>query len=532
VVAKKEIFMNETEPTINKWLITLTVMTATIMSAVDISIVNVALPYMRGNFGASVEEITWVATGYLLSNVVVMPMVAMLTARFGRRRFYLFSIILFTITSMLCGLSWNLSSLIAFRVLQGIGGGAIIPISQAILRESFPTEEQGKIIGIYGLGVILGPAFSPTLGGWLTDAYSWRWIFFINVPVGVLTLALISRYIHDPHYLVRDKGRLDYWGLALLTIGLSSLQLLLEKGERWQWFDSWFIVWLTVLAGVGMALFVWRELTITRPAVDLRLFTDFNFTIGTLFGGVFGIALYGSLFLLPLFLQEIVGYSALNSGLTMMPRSLAMAFTMPLAGRLYNRTGPRALVGIGMLISSFSFWQLSQLTLGVGFWDIFVPQALQGVGFGLVFVSLTTSAMITIDRCRMTSATGLYVVVRQVCGSIGIALVATLLARSQAPGHTTLAEHLTPYWDAAVRWLAGLSAVYSGHFTISAMATAKALNHTTLMTGRQAALLAFNHVFLLLALLFLVSFPLTFLLQSGRKRLIAPVEGTVVEPVQ
>jgi DHA2 family multidrug resistance protein len=509
--------MNETEPAVNKWLITLTVMTATIMAALDISIVNVALPYMRGNLGASVEEITWVATGYLLSNVIIMPMIAMLTARFGRRNFYLFSTLLFTATSMLCGVAWNLSSLVFFRTLQGVGGGAIIPISQAILRESFPPEEQGKIIGIYGLGVILGPAFGPTLGGWLTDTYSWRWIFFINVPVGLLNLVLISRYIHDPHYLMRDKGRIDYGGLAFLTIGLGCLQLLLEKGEQWDWFGSKFIVWLAILAALGIVFFIWRELTFRKPAVDLRLFRDTNFATGTLLGGIFGIALYGSLFLLPLFLQEILGYPALDSGLTLMPRSLAMAFTMPIAGRLYNRCGPRLLVGTGMLVSGFSFWQLSRLNLGVGFWDIFMPQALQGVGFGLVFVSLTTSAMITIEKSRMTAATGLYVVVRQIFGSIGIAVAATGLIRSQAFGHAVLAEHLTPYRDVVGRWLTATAGGFAARGTASAAIPAKAHSLLAAMTERQAAMLAYNHVFFLLSLLFGLSFPLIFLLRNGSK---------------
>lgn len=522
--------MNRSEPVTNKWLITATVMVATIMAALDISIVNVALPYMRGNFGATVEEITWVATGYLLSNVIVMPMVAMLSARFGRRRLYLFSILLFTIASMLCGLAWDLSSLIAFRALQGVGGGAIIPISQAILRETFPPEEQGKIIGIYGLGVILAPAFSPTLGGWLTDTYSWRWIFFINVPVGVLTIILISRTIHDPPYLVRDRGRLDYWGLALLTIGLSALLLLLEKGERLAWFESRTIVRLTLLATGAMALFVWRELASKRAAVDLRLFKDLNFATGTVFGGVFGIALYGSLFLLPLFLQEILGYSAMNAGLTMMPRSITMAFTMPLAGRLYNRAGPRLLAGCGMLLSAFSFWQLSCLQPDVGYWDIVVPQALQGVGFGLIFVALTTSAMVTIDRSRITAATGLYVVVRQICGSIGIALVATFLARGQVAGHDPLVAQLTLYWEMFGRWLARLSAVLTGRATAPVPDQARHL--LAVVTEQQAAIQAFNHVFLLLAFLFVASFPLTFLLHGNHKRSLPPADGAVVDPAQ
>lgn len=505
------------EPVEHRWLITFTVMTATIMAAIDVSIVNVALPYMRGNLGASVEEITWVATGYLLSNVIVMPIIAMLTGRFGRRRFYLFSIVLFASTSMLCGVAWNLSSLIGFRTLQGIGGGAIIPISQAILRESFPPEDQGKIIGIYGLGVILGPAFGPTLGGWLTDTYSWRWIFFINVPVGVLTVFLISRYIHDPPYLERGKGKIDAPGLALLMIGLGSLQLMLEKGEQWDWFGSRMIVTLAVLTVAGIVFFVIRELTTEKPAVDLRLFKDVNFAAGTFLGGIFGIALYGSLFLLPLFLQEILGYTALDSGLTLMPRSLAMAFTMPVAGRLYNRTGPRFLVGAGMLVSGFSFWQLSRLNLQVGYWDLFTAQVLQGIGFGMVFVSLTTTAMVTMARSKMTAATGLYVVARQIAGSVGIALVATILTRSQTLARAILVEHLTPYRNTVSRWLAGAGQALAAAGTSQANQAPAGLQLLDALATRQAAMLAFNRIFFFLALLFVFSFPLIVLLREKRR---------------
>jgi len=514
---KPEIRPEDFEPVPHRGLITFTVMMATIMAAIDVSIVNVALPYMRGNLGASVEEITWVATGYLLSNVIVMPIIAMLSGRFGRRRFYLFSILLFTATSMLCGVAWSLSSLITFRTLQGIGGGAIIPISQAILRESFPPRDQGKIIGIYGLGVILGPAFGPTLGGWLTDTYSWRWIFFINVPVGVLTVFLISRFIHDPPYLVREKGKIDSPGLAFLVIGLGSLQLMLEKGEQWDWFASRLIVTLTVLAGLGIIFFIWRELAVGKPAVDLRLFKNINFAAGTFLGGIFGIALYGSLFLLPIFLQEILHYSSLDAGLTLMPRSLAMAVTMPLAGRLYNRIGPRLLVGAGMLVSGFSFWQLSRLNLQVGYWDLFWAQVLQGVGFGLVFVSLTTSAMITMARSKMTAATGLYVVVRQISGSVGIALVATTLTRTQSLAHSLLVENLTPYRDIVGQWLAGAGRALAASGAAAADQAPASLRLLEAMVSRQAAMLAFNRVFFLMSLLFFFSFPLLWVLRGDRK---------------
>ncbi len=368
------------------------VIMVTIMAALDISIVNVALPYMRGNLGASVEEITWVATGYILSNVIIMPLVAMMSARYGRKRFYMASIFLFTASSLLCAMSWDLTSLVVFRVIQGIGGGAIIPVGQAILRESFPTEEQGIAMGIYGFGVVLGPAFGPALGGWLTDNFSWRWIFFINIPIGILNLILITRFLRDPPYLKREKGKIDFQGLGFLVLGLGALQLMLEKGETKDWFQSNFIVYLALLSFVGMALFIWRELTADRPAVDLRVLKNVPFATGTLLVGVLGLGQYAALFILPMFLQQLLGYPALDSGLVLLPRGLCMALIMPVAGRMYNRLGPRVLIGAGLIVTAISFWQLSTMSLQVGFWELFVPNMLQGGGFGLIFLPIRESA--------------------------------------------------------------------------------------------------------------------------------------------
>ncbi|MGA2106657.1 MAG: DHA2 family efflux MFS transporter permease subunit, partial [Syntrophorhabdales bacterium] len=309
----------------NKWLVTITVMTAALMGSLDMSIVNVALPHIRGSLGASVEEIAWVATGYMLSNVITMPVVAFLSSRYGRKRFYIFSVALFTCTSMLCGLAWDLPSMVAFRVLQGIGGGALLPLAQAILRETYPPKEQARAMGIYGLGIILAPAFAPTLGGWLTDNYSWPWIFFINVPVGVLNVLLIMRFIQDPPYLVREKGKIDLAGLSLMAVGLGALQIMLEKGDQKDWFASHFIMYLAVIACLGLLFFVVRELTADTPAVDLWILKDSNFSSGTLLSGILGVGLFSSLFILPLFLQQLLGYPALNSGIAVMPRSVGMA---------------------------------------------------------------------------------------------------------------------------------------------------------------------------------------------------------------
>jgi len=511
----------------DKWIITLTVMIGTIMSALDTSIVNVALPYMRGTLGASIEEITWVATGYILSNVIIMPIVGMLSARYGRKNFYLFSIVSFTISSMLCGMAWDLTSMVVFRVIQGIGGGALIPVSQAILRETYPPEEQGKAMGLYGFGVVLGPAFGPTLGGWLTDHYSWPWIFYINVPIGMINILMVMRYIKDPPYLVREKGRIDMLGLGLMTLGLGALQIMLERGEREAWFESDIIRILLVISLAALALFIWRELICEKPAVDLRILKDVNFSSGSLIGGLLGMGLYGSLFLLPIFLQQLLGYPALDSGIALMPRSIAMAIAMPVAGRFYNKLGPRVLIGTGLVVTAVAFYALSRLSLNVGYMDIFLPQFLQGIGFGLIFVALSTAALSTIERRSITAASGLYNVVRQVFASIGIAIAASQLTKVTTSNYALLAEKVTEYSEVGSQWIGTVAGSMQGQGADPSSARHMAL---TLLDGeiyRQAAMLAYNYLYLLITSLFIISFPFIFLLKSNKKK--EGVEEIVVE---
>jgi MFS transporter, DHA2 family, multidrug resistance protein len=497
----------------DKWLISATVIMGTIMSALDISIVNVALPYMRGNLGASVEEITWVATGYILSNVIIMPLVAMMSERYGRKRFYMASIFLFTASSLLCAMSWDLTSLVVFRIIQGVGGGAIIPVGQAILRESFPPEEQGMAMGVYGFGVVLGPAFGPTLGGWLTDNFSWRWIFLINIPIGILNLMLITRFLHDPSYLKREKGRIDFQGVGFLVLGLGALQLMLEKGETKDWFQSNFIVCLALVSFAAMLLFIWRELKVDRPAVDLRVLKNLPFASGTLLVGVLGLGQYAALFILPMFLQQLLGYPALDSGLLLLPRGLCMALVMPVAGRMYNRLGPRILIGAGLIVTAVSFWQLSTMSLSVGFWDLFIPNMLQGGGFGLIFVALSTAVLSAIEKPQMTAATGIYNVVRQVFGSVGIAIAATVLTRGEQTYRAGLVKNLSvfnPVMSDRLRSMAVSAGGGSSLYTQHRMAL-KLLDGELM---RQAGMLAYNYVFLLVTVLFVLSIPLVFLLRG------------------
>jgi len=510
----------------HKWLVTLTVMTGALMGALDMSIVNVALPHIRGSLGASVEEVAWVATGYMLSNVITMPVVALLASRIGRKRFYILSVALFTCASMLCGLAWDLTSMVAFRILQGIGGGALLPLAQAILRETFPAKEQAKAMSIYGLGIILGPAFAPTLGGWLTDNYSWPWIFFINVPVGVLNVLLIMRFIEDPPYLVREKGKIDVSGLFLVALGLGALQVMLEKGGQKDWFASNFIVYLAVASCLGLLFFVIRELTTDAPAVNLRIMKDINFSSGTFLSAVLGLGLFASLFVLPLFLQQLLGYPAFDSGMAVIPRSIGMGVAMPVTGRLYNRAGPKLLIAIGLFINGIAFFQLSHLSLAVGYWDIFVPQVLQGIGSGFIFVSLSTAVLSTIERPLMTAASGLYNVIRQIFGTVGIALAATLLTRGETYYHALLTEQVTAFSDAASESVRQLSGFLSSQGMDASGTGFEALKILDGVVTRQASMLAYNHVYFLIGLVYLCSIPLAVLIKDPRR---ARGAGMIVE---
>ncbi len=515
---------NREELPTHKWIIAGSVMTGTIMAVLDSSIVNVALPSMSGTMGATIEQITWVVTGYILANVLIMPLVALLSGRFGRKNFYLFNVVLFTAASMACGLVRTLPMMVLFRAIQGIGGGVLLTVSQAILRETFPADEQGTAMGIFGLGVVLAPAFGPTLGGWLTDQYSWPWIFYINVPIGVINLILVSRFVEDPSYLVRRKGDIDWIGLGLMVAGLGSLQLMLESGERNDWFQSGFVIRLLIIAVVGLTAFVWRELTTPHPAVDLRILRNISFSSATALGGVLGVALMGSLFLLPLFLQNLLGYTAVKSGLALMPRSLAMAVIMPIGGRFYNKLGPRLLVGVGLLVTGFSFWDLSHLTTQVGFWDIFWPQVWQGVGFSLIFVALSTAALATIAKPDVTAATGLYNVSRSVFGSVGIAVAATQLTAGVTRYHAMLAERAGSANAAAVSWLSSMTSALMARTGVDvATARQQALRIMDIMVTRQATVLSYNRVFVLVSLLFVIALPLVFLLKRGHA-----IEGEMV----
>jgi DHA2 family multidrug resistance protein len=499
-----------------KWLITSAVMMGTLMGGISGSIINVALPHMRGSLSASIEEIAWVSTGFMLSSVIVMPIIALLSSRFGRKNYLIFSVLTFTIASMFCGIAWDLDSMVFFRIIQGIGGGALIPIAMAVLRETFPPKEQAQAMSIFGLGVMLGPAFAPTIGGWITDHYSWRWCFYINVPFGALTIYLIMRYVVDPSYLIREKGKMDIPGLMFLAAGLGSLQIMLERGQRENWLSSSFIQFLALIAILGLVLFIWRELTTEKPAVNLRILKDLNYASGTALGSILNMGLMGGIFILPLFLQQLLQYPAYDSGIALLPRSLSMAMAMAIGGRLYNHIGPKPLVGGGLVVCFFSSYWLSRLALDVGYWDIFAAQFLQGIGFGFLFVSLSTASLSTIQLPMMTAATGLHNVIRHMFGSIGIAMSATFLSRSESIYRTMLMENINTYRNVTNDRLRLFSSYFFSRGFDQVTADSKALKILQAIVMRQSMMLSFNHVFFLVALLFIVAIPFVFFLKDDR----------------
>ncbi len=508
-----------TAPQVNKWTVTIAVTVGTLMGAIDSSIVNVALPHMRGTLGASIQEITWVSTGYIVAMVIVMPLVAWLGTVFGRKRVYLFCLGLFLVGSFFCGAARSLSTLVIFRIVQGLGAGALQPTEQAILRETFPLEEQGMAMGLYGLAVMIGPALGPTLGGYIVDNFEWPWIFYINIPIGIIGILMVQRFIHDPEHAKARGGpaRIDFVGILFLVAGLGLLQTVLEKGNENDWFQSAFIAAMALAAVVSLAIFVVQELTSEQPAVDLRILKNLSFTSGTLVGAILGAALFGSMFLLPLFMQELLGYDATQSGLALMPRALAMIVMMPLAGMLYNRLGHYLQVPLGLGLSALATFLMSRFTLQSGTWQILLPQILQGIGFSLMFVSLSTVTLSTIRREQMTNATGLYNLIRQLGGSFGVAIFATFLENRRELAHNSIIAHLVPTRGAVQQRLAMLSSGLGSRAGVhGGTAHRMGLGALAFEVYRQSATMGYEQTFLWVALLIGGCIPLVFLIRKGK----------------
>jgi len=496
-------------------MITLTVMLGLIMAIIDASIVNVALNDMAGNLGSSIDEIGWVATGYILANVIVMPLNGWLTARFGRRNFYAACVAIFTLSSLLCGTATNVWQLVFYRVIQGLGGGALQPTAQAILFESYPPERRAGAMAIFGLGAMVGPALGPTLGGVIVDNYSWPLIFYINIPIGIVAFVMTLAYIRDPAYVKRDRSPIDYVGLGLLACGIASLQYVLERGQREDWFSSSTIVVLTVVSVVALVVFILKELRDPRPLVDLSVFRSRAFSAGSGIGIITGFGLFGTALIIPLFLQNVLGFTATETGMALLPGAIATAISMPIASRLVARVDGRILIACGMLIFAFAAWWMGGLNQDSGYWNVFWPRAVQGFALGFLFVPLSTATLGEITRDRMANATGIYTLLRQLGGSLGIAILQFLQQRNEDNAYAALASSVTPANPAVSTYINDL------HGTATQLWQMVMLN---------ATVISYDGVLRLCGVIFVLSVPLVFLLGWRRAQTgAAPAAGAIAD---
>jgi DHA2 family multidrug resistance protein len=510
-------FPDPGRPPARRWLIAISVMSSAVMEVLDTSVVNVSLPHIAGSLSATVDESTWVLTSYLIANAVILPISGWLANLIGRKRLLLTVVSGFTISSVLCGLAPNLGALIFFRVLQGTTGGGLQPLSQAVLLEEFPPEERGKAMAFWGLGIVAAPILGPTLGGWITDTYSWRWVFYINLPIGIISLVMISLFLYDPPYIRRGKLRVDLWGLGMLAVGMGALQIMLDKGQEEDWFASHFIVTLAVIASVMLTAFVLRELYTPQPIVRFRLLRYRSFAAGIVLITVLGFVLYGSLVLLPLFMQTLLGWTATTAGIWTSPRGIATALCMPLVGYLLGkRWDARLMLIFGFVVASMAFFGYSRMSLQSGTWDILLYQINQGAGMAFVFVPLTVLTMDPIPKAETGYATSLYSVMRNIGSSVGISFVTTWVARRSQFHQSILAAHITRY-DLRSQQLLGLA---RGHFFHlgSDWSTAghRGLEVLYGMLRQQAALLSFVEVFRIMGFLFLATVPLVLLMRRAR----------------
>ena len=518
-------------PPVNKWVVTLSVTFGTLMGAIDASIVNVAVPHLVGALGVTIEQITWVTTGFVIATVMVMPLTGFLARLFGQKRVYLAALLLFVVGSALCGFARTLPMLVIFRIVQGLGAGALQPTEQAILRQTFPPEEQGMAMAVFGMAVVLGPAFGPTLGGYIVDNYSWPWIFFINVPVGIVSLLMVTRFVHEPEDIrianqtraIQQRKNMDWWGIALLISGLAMMQYVLEEGNADDWFQSHLIQVLTFGAILALTFLVIRELSAPVPAVDLSLFKDMIFLSGTLVGAVMFAMLMAITFLLPLFMQTLLGFTATQAGLALMPRSLVMLVVMPIVGRIYNIVSPRIVIAFGIFCFAWSAWLMGHYTLATTSGGVVVVLAIQGVAFACLFIPLTTIALTSIPRHRLADATGLNSLFRQTGGSMGLAIFATLLSRYASQAQASLTTHISPDRFAVTERFAMLQRAFMARgfdFSSARQASARALEFTIV---QQAMVLSFEKLFLLAGISFLCVLPLVFMLRA------APRTGEKIE---
>ncbi len=499
----------------NKWIIAVTVMLPTLIEIIDTSVANVSLDHIRGSLSAGIDESAWVLTSYLVSNAIVIPMTGWFARSFGRKRYLLFSLSLFTAASVLCGSSTSLGMLVFFRVLQGIGGGALQPLSQAILLESFPPKEHGIAMAIFGIGAMFGPIAGPLMGGYITDTLSWRWIFYVNLPIGLFAAFMVTLFIHDPPYLKRtEKLKVDTWGIALLTLGIGALQIVLDKGQREDWFNSDFILVLSAVSVLALLLFVIVELYFAEtPIVDLRAFKNITFGTGNVVMFIAFFNLFGSIVLLPLYSQILLGYTAFLAGLVLSPGGVATLFTMPIVGKLIVKRNPKYLLAFGIAVCALSTWMMSRFTPAADFSSLMWPRIYLGVGMGFLFIPLTTLTLSSIPRPQMGNATSIYNLLRNLGGSFGVAFATTMFTRRAQVHQTHLTEHLTWFDQAFRTTVEGGKAILVGRGIPGGAAESVSMKAIYGQAVKQATAMGFNDSFWILSVMMACVLPLVLLLR-------------------
>ena len=510
------------KPKYNPWLIALTVTLATFMEILDTSIANVSLRHIAGNLSASYEESTWVLTSYLVSNAIILPISAWLSTIIGRKRFYMTCVALFTASSLLCGMAPSLGMLIFFRVLQGVGGGGLQPSEQAILADTFPASKRGMAFAVYGMAIVLAPAIGPTIGGYITDNYNWRWIFYINVPIGILSLFLTNRLVEDPPFLKREQERrrgirADYVGLGLITLAIASLQIVLDKGQESDWFAAPWITGFTIVAIYAFALWIFWEWHHPNPVVDIRLFQKRNFATAMFFSFTLGMVLYGTTVMIPQFLQVQLGYPAVKAGEALAGGGFMMIVMLPIVGALVSRIDPRKLMAFGFIAISASLLYMSSIfTNTMDFRTAFMMRAYQMLGLAFIFVPQNVLAYIGIPREKNNQISSMNSFMRNVGGSIGIALITTSISRIGQQRRNDLIAHTTPGSPAYERLVGGLTQTLKNQGAGTTEATRQAYGLVSGMIDRQASTLAYVEVISILAVIVLCLVPFLLIMRRSK----------------
>ncbi|MGH9698533.1 MAG: DHA2 family efflux MFS transporter permease subunit [Candidatus Acidiferrales bacterium] len=504
---------------VNPWVIALTVTLATFMEVLDTSVANVSLPHIAGSLSASVDESTWVLTSYLVSNAIVLPLSGWFSSLIGRKRFYMACVAIFTLSSFLCGLAPSLGALIFFRVLQGAGGGGLQPSEQAILADTFSPKQRGMAFAVYGMAVVLAPAIGPTLGGWITDNFTWRWIFFINIPVGIFSLFLTHRLISDPPYMKEAKKsgfRIDGIGLGLLAVGLGAMQVVLDKGERDDWFGSHFILFMTILGVTALIAVIFWEWFHKHPIIDLHLFRERSFAIGNLLMFMVGFALMASTVLLPLFMQTLMGYTAEQSGLALMPGGFAIILSMPLVGWLLSKYDARLLLLFGLSLLAFSLFHMTRFDTAIDFRTAAVARVYQALGLAFLFVPINTAAYAFLPPGKNNDASGLINLARNIGGSVGISVVTTMLSRRAQVHQTNLSAHIHSGNGTFAAMIASATQMFISRGSSAFEASRQAYGLVAARIDQQATMLAYIDNFWMLGVGVLLMIPFVFLMRKSK----------------